>query len=201
MIKPLFLTISEQIADNIRKAIIFGNLEEGTALRETELSKQYNVSRGPVRDALKELAKEGFLDMIPNVGVKVAKAPSDDTLDLIIKLRKDVESFVLQNTYKTFEEDDYKELDKLLYSYKYACETNNLHDVIDLDMQFHQYLICKTDDLHVRDLWRSIVNRMLFRYSRFENIMDSYNEHIAILESLRTGDLDKILSALNDNIQ
>ena len=39
MVKPLFFTISEQIADDIRKGIIFGDIEEGTPLREVELAK------------------------------------------------------------------------------------------------------------------------------------------------------------------
>lgn len=201
MIKPLFLTISEQIGDNIRKAIILGDLKEGMPLREAELSKSYNVSRGPVRDALKELAKEGFLDMVPNVGVKVAKPPSDETLQLIINLRRQIESFVLENTFTLFENEDFVELEKLLHSFKFACETKNIHDIIDMDMQFHGFLVSKTNDMHIKDLWQSTVNRMLFRYNRFDNLIDSYNEHIEIFNSLKAKDKEKCINLLLSNIQ
>jgi len=201
MVRPLFFTISEQIADDIRKGIIFGNLTEGTPLREIELSKQYNVSRGPVRDALKELAKEGFLDMIPNVGVKVAKAPSDDTLELIIRLRKDLEHHAILHVYDSFDREAYKELEELLEMFRLACETNNLDDVINLDMAFHKYLIDKMADNHISDMWQSVVNRMLFRYHRFTNLMDSYEEHHQILEALKRKDKDQILEVLDKNIQ
>ena len=201
MVKPLFFTISEQIADDIRKGIIFGDLEEGTPLREVELSKQYNVSRGPVRDALKELAKEGFLDMIPNVGVKVAKAPSEDTLKLIISLRKSLEHHAIEHVYDRFDQEDFRDMEKLLDMFRFACETGNLHDVINLDMNFHRLIIDKMDDLHIHDMWQSVVNRMLFRYNRLKNLMESYEEHSQILEALKAKDKELILEVLDKNIQ
>lgn len=201
MIKPLYFTISEQIADNIRKAIIFGDLKEGMPLRETELSNQYNVSRGPVRDALKELAKEGFLDMVSNVGVKVAKQPSKETFALILKLRRDLENHVVENVYDQLDAQDYEQLDKILEAFKQACEVKNLHDVINLDIEFHKYIVCKMDDLHIRDLWQSVVNRMLFSYSRFDNLIDSYDEHVIILNALKEKEKKAVLQALEQHIQ
>lgn len=201
MNKPLFLTISEQIADNIRKSIIFGDLTEGMPLRETELSTRYSVSRGPVRDALRSLSNEGFLDMVPNVGVKVAKQPSKETLDLVIKLRKELENHVIEQVYDKFTEEEYEELEDLLLHFKVACESNKLHSVIDLDIEFHRFLVDKADDLHIRDLWQSVVNRMMFSYSRFGNLMESYDEHTKILEALRAKDKDLIIEVLDSNIQ
>lgn len=201
MNKPIYLTISEQIADNIRKSIILGDLKEGMPLREVELAKTYSVSRGPVRDALRTLANEGFLDMIPNVGVKVSKRASDDTLDLVLKLRLDIELFVMSRIYDQFTEDDYLELEKLLALFKTACASNNIHDIIDYDIQFHRFLIDKTDDLHILDLWQSATNRMLFSYNRYENIMESYNEHMLFYKALRAKDKDTLLDILKHHIR
>lgn len=201
MIRPLFLTISEQIADEIRKSIILGDLTEGTPLREIELSKSYSVSRGPVRDALKELAKEGFLEMIPNVGVKVASKPSEDALTLIIKMRKDIESYAIERVYNTFSEEEISEMEELMDRYMYACNTDNIHDIISLDMSFHKVLVDKVEDAHISDLWQSVVNRMLFRYARHENLMESYEEHIKMLEALRNKDKDLLLELMDRNIQ
>lgn len=200
MIKPLFFTISEQIADNIRKDIIFGDLVEGMPLREVELSNKYNVSRGPVRDALKELAKEGFLDMIPNVGVRVAKQPSDDTLELVIKMRKDLENFVIEHVYDQFDDTDYADLRELLQLFKKACENGNMQEVINLDIEYHRYIVHKMDDLHIRDLWLSVVNRMLFRYNRFENIIDCYDEHRQIYDALMDQNKSLILDVLDKHL-
>lgn len=200
MIKPLFFTISEQIADTIRKDIIFGDLIEGMPLREVELSNKYNVSRGPVRDALKELAKEGFLDMVPNVGVRVAKQPSDATLELVIKMRKDLENFVIEQVYDQFNESDYADLRELLELFKQACENGNMQEIINLDIEYHRYIVHKMEDLHIRDLWVSVVNRMLFRYNRFENIIDCYDEHLKIYEALMVQNKDLILNVLDNHI-
>ncbi len=201
MIRPLFLTISEQISDNIRKKIIFGELPEGTPLREADLSHEYNVSRGPVRDALKELAKEGFLDMIPNVGVKVAKAPTSGALDLIIELRKSIESFVIERVYNQFTEEDIHAIENMLDDFKYACENNSLKDVVNLDIAFHRYLVYKLDDLHIRDLWLSTVNRMLFHYNRFNHLIDSYHEHAAFFENIKSKNKEQLITMIGEHIQ
>lgn len=201
MVRPLFFTISEQIADDLRKSIIFGDMTEGMPLREIELAAQYNVSRGPVRDALKELAKEGFLNMIPNVGVKVATAPSAATLTLIIQLRKDLEHHVIEQVYEHLDMDDYKAMEQILELFKHACQNGDLHDVINLDMAFHKHLVDKMDDTHVRDLWQSVVNRMLFRYNRFDNLMESYEEHKQILIAIKTQNKAQIIEVLDKNIQ
>lgn len=201
MNKPLYLTISEQIADNIRKSIILGDLTEGMPLREVELATTYNVSRGPVRDALRTLANEGFLDMIPNVGVKVSKRASDDTLDLVIKLRLDIELFVMSRIYDQFTDEEYNDLEKLLTLFKEACESNNIHDIIDYDIQFHRYLIDKTNDLHILDLWQSATNRMLFSYNRYDNIMESYSEHLLFFTALKAKDKAQVLDILKKHIR
>lgn len=201
VIKPVFFTISEQIADNIRKSIIFGELEEGTPLREMELSKQYSVSRGPVRDALKELAKEGFLDMVPNVGVRVAKHPSDETYALVMQLRRDLEDYVIENVYDKFTDEHFEDLASILETFKKACETNNMYEVVNMDIEFHRYIVCMMDDLHIRDLWQSVMNRMLFRYGRFDSLLESYEEHYGIYEAIKSKDKALILERLNHNFQ
>lgn len=197
----VFLTISEQIANQIRREIITGDLKEGDSLKEVELSRKYKVSRGPIRDALKALSKEGFLISKPNVGVKVASHPGEDVLSLIINFRKKIELFVIGETLDLYTKENYENLEKTIASLHTACKNDDIYSVIDFDLQFHSLIVQKHDDKHLFEIWTSIINRMMLRYTRLDNLMDCYIEHKSILEAIKKGDKESVLTLLEKNIQ
>ena len=63
---PVYRTIREQVANEIRADVLSGRLSAGTDLREQTLAEKYGVSRGPIRDALLQLTQEGLLEAKPN---------------------------------------------------------------------------------------------------------------------------------------
>ena len=64
-------TKADDIALMIEEAIVSGELAPGTVLRQEQLSEQFNVSRTPVREALRRLAALGLVSFVPNRGVRV----------------------------------------------------------------------------------------------------------------------------------
>jgi len=68
----------EEIYQRIRDAIIVENLNPGERLIESQLCQQYAVSRGPVREILIQLDREGFVSLIPNKGAIVTKLSIQD---------------------------------------------------------------------------------------------------------------------------
>jgi GntR family transcriptional regulator, gluconate operon transcriptional repressor len=68
----------EEVADSLRRAILAGTLPAGTGLVEADLAAQFDVSRGPIRDALRELVREGILADIPRRGTVVATLTTAD---------------------------------------------------------------------------------------------------------------------------
>ncbi len=197
----VFLTISEQIANQIRREIITGGLTVGEALKEIELSKKYKVSRGPVRDALKALSKEGFLISKPNVGVKVAAHPGEAVLSIIIKFRKQIELFVIAETLESYTDEDIINLEQTVENLRSACQSDDIYSVIDYDLQFHSLVVQKHEDKHLFELWTSIVNRMMLRYTRLDNLMDCYIEHSTILKAIEMGEKESVLTLMEKNVQ
>ncbi len=65
-------TASERILESLREQIINGTLAPEEKLVETDIAQEFGTSRGPVRDALKQLAVEGVVDYQPNKGCSVA---------------------------------------------------------------------------------------------------------------------------------
>ena len=71
----VIVSVRDQIAQQLRADIINGVLIENTKLKEQELAKRFGVSRGPVRDVLLQLSKEGLLVSKNNCGVSVNSSP------------------------------------------------------------------------------------------------------------------------------
>lgn len=75
-------SLTEQIVDRLRTKIISGAVEPGDRLTEASLSHQFEVSRVPVREALRTLQSEGFVVLRPYAGAVVASLDADDVSDL-----------------------------------------------------------------------------------------------------------------------
>ena len=71
-------TKADDIALVIEEAIVSGELAPGTVLRQEQLSEQFNVSRTPVREALRRLAALGLVSFVPNRGVRVRTIARDE---------------------------------------------------------------------------------------------------------------------------
>ena len=66
------VSLQSRVAAQIREGIVTGDYAAGTGLSEVTLSSELGVSRTPVREALKQLATEGLVEIVPRVGTFVA---------------------------------------------------------------------------------------------------------------------------------
>ncbi|MFD0481661.1 GntR family transcriptional regulator [Kineococcus sp. GCM10028916] len=73
---------AERVTEALRQDVLSGALPPGSRLTETLLAQRYGTSRVPVREAVRALAADGFLDLRPNAGATVAAVPVDDLADL-----------------------------------------------------------------------------------------------------------------------
>ncbi|THJ67951.1 GntR family transcriptional regulator [Arthrobacter echini] len=73
---------SQRVLDALRRDIILGALTPGTRVTEAALAAKYGVSRVPVREALRALEAEGFVESRPYAGSTIAEIPLDDAADL-----------------------------------------------------------------------------------------------------------------------
>lgn len=73
--------LAVQVADSLRVLILEGSLEGGEKIRERELTERFGVSRTPLREAMKILAAEGLLELIPNRGAIISKPTEAELAD------------------------------------------------------------------------------------------------------------------------
>src|SRR5436305_2157022 len=103
-------TKADDIALVIEEAIVSGELAPGTVLRQEQLSEQFNVSRTPIREALRRLAALGLVSFVPNRGVRV-RTLSRDELHEAFLVRAELEGLATEVDETKATPDDLAELD------------------------------------------------------------------------------------------
>src|SRR5580765_7602386 len=88
-------TKADDIALVIEEAIVSGELAPGTVLRQEQLSEQFNVSRTPVREALRRLAALGLVSFVPNRGVRVRTLSREELREAFL-VRAELESLATE---------------------------------------------------------------------------------------------------------
>ncbi len=91
-------TLRVHIAEQLRAAILSGDIPPGAPLVETVLSARFDVSRGPLREALRQLIEEGLLVTVPYTGTHVAPLSVDDVRE-IYSLRTALEIFAFEQVW------------------------------------------------------------------------------------------------------
>ena len=132
-------SLAERVASTLREMFLNGDLIPGQRLIETDIAEQLDVSRGPVRDALKALQEEGIVQIEPRKGSFVAKLCFED-LDDIYLLRGAIEGLGARILAEKGVPEQIDQLGTCLINLR-----NSIHDLkifAQYDMQFHE-LLCQ----------------------------------------------------------
>jgi DNA-binding GntR family transcriptional regulator len=92
-------TLRARVAERVRAAILKGDLPPGAPLVETALSERLDVSRGPLREALRQLIEEGLVVTVPYTGTHVAPLSVEDVHE-IYSLRTALETFAFEQVWE-----------------------------------------------------------------------------------------------------
>jgi len=201
MTNTIFRNIPEQLASQLRRQILAGGLPAGESLAETAVASSFGVSRGPVREAFRMLTQEGLLVATPNKGVTVGERPSESVRPLMAELRFTIEEFALAAAFDKFTDDDIGSFQQILDRLLAACKAGDTAAMVEQDLNFHAAILASHDEEGVASLWRPIAHRMLIHYGRHGDLMESYAEHLRILDAIKAKDLEGAKAALKANIQ
>ena len=108
-------TLDGMVREKIRKAILSGDMAYGTHLSEIKLSKEYGVSRTPVREALSALAADGLIEMFPNRGAFV-KTPDASTQQELMTLYSFLMGFAANLATPHFSETDLARFERWVFA-------------------------------------------------------------------------------------
>lgn len=190
VINTLTLPLSIQVKKNIEDDIVFGHLLPGTKLDEQELCDRYNVSRTPIREALKLLAADGLVEIRPRRGAIVPKI-EPLVLCEMFEVMAELEGMCGRLAARRIQPDEKANLIELHHrceqylidqdSENYYEENKNFHFAI-YHASHNSFLIEQASSLHKRlHPYRRLQLRVHNRMNQ------SYTEHEALLNAIIEG--------------
>jgi DNA-binding GntR family transcriptional regulator len=195
------LRLRDRIVDRLREEIVCGKLAEGESLRETPLAKRFDVSRGPIRDAILQLASEGLVEDRPNRGARVGRVWDESTRPGMVKVRQEIEAVALRQLMSGGQEIDLSPFRENLRHFELACRDEDLAAVVRLDISFHRLILTRSGYPALESVWLPLMGGMRLPYSRHKTLMESHAEHQQIVTAIQDGQLRAALAALKANIR
>jgi DNA-binding GntR family transcriptional regulator len=134
------LALADQVVSRLREAIMEGTLPPGEPLRESALAAALGVSRGPVREAISRLEREGLVVVRPNRSALVARLSRED-LEEVYSLRAALERLAAQRVYQAAEPEHVARLQEVVSAMSRAAGSSiTAPEAATLDLGFHDTL-------------------------------------------------------------
>ncbi len=193
-------TASDIIAKHIREAIVTGEFDEGEPIRQDDVAKLFDVSKIPVREALKRLEAEGLVEFQKNRGAVVTSV-SEPEIAQIFEVRAMLESNAIRLSVPRMTARTFQRAEE--YCDAFAKETN-VARWAELNWQFHSCLYEDAERSFLLNLIRS-VNDRIERYLRIQLTLSGGTgvddrEHREILTACRARDAEKAAELLTLHI-
>ena len=199
-------TLSDYVADQLRQAILVGQLKPNQRLVEEELAASMQTSRGPIRDALRMLENDGLVVRQSHRGAFVAELSTKDVME-IYTLREALESLAIKFTIQNATSDQIAELEQLVRTMEDLAKTDyNQLEATDLDIEFHRTLCHISGHQRVLAAWEGLSAqiRLVVLKHRLRQPGDFRNRavhfHSSIIEAIRQRNLDKSLEELHKHM-
>ena len=189
--------------DSLREAIIVGELADGDRLIEDRIARELNTSRGPVREALRQLEHEGLVVSYPYRGAVVLGVSDEEVHEVLIPIRLTLERFSFTKALEQMTEADFAELAKEVWLMGEAARAGDLLRCVEADIRFHEFVLSRSGQPHTTQVWRSIAPRIrayFFRYGLEADLARIAVEHGELLEALQSRDRDVLMAAVERHI-
>ncbi len=180
-------TLHGNLVANIRELIVEGDLEPGAKVPERILSERYGVSRTPLREALKTLASEGLLELLPHRGARVARLTAED-VDQMFPIMGALEALSGELACQNLTEDQYAEIQALHYQMVLHYTRRELKPYFQVNQEIHEKILSASANQLLLHMYQTLSGRI--RRARYVANMSSerwsqaVKEHEEMLDAL-----------------
>jgi DNA-binding GntR family transcriptional regulator len=199
-------SLADDVVDRLRNAIFHGSFKPGEALREEQLAAMLDVSRGPVREALVQLEREGLVIVRRHRGATVARLSRSDLED-VYSLRLALERLAVQRAARYATDQDFAAMEAVLTGFDIALSRGpSEKEVAELDVRFHDLIYQAARHQRLYDCWANLKAQIyIFLLSR--NVVDpdfreiTVKSHAALLAALRTRNEARATTEIEDHLR
>ena len=193
--------LSEQVYEQLKRAILQGHLEPETRLTETDMAGQIGVSPTPVREAFRRLAAEGFLEILPWRGAKVRGISSQEILETY-QCREVLEGLACRLAAASIDDNGLEKLRRLVEE---SRSPQSPADIVSRNSAIHDLILTYAGNAKLTAtlaLFQETIlrDRTLTAYN--ENRQHSIHaEHEAILAALKQRDASAAEEAMRVHVR
>ena len=190
---PTVQTATAKVRDVIKQRILDGQYHAHEYIRETGIAQELDVSRTPVREALRELTSEGWLEAIPHHGSRVVAWTEKDARE-VFELRLVLEPMAVRLASENMTEDCLSQLEAMAtrmerLSERVDAEPSVRNEIASLNHEFHRELIQASGNQRLASVLESVVRTSVIRrnFGNYDlaNLRRSMRHHREILEAIR----------------
>jgi len=196
-------SLREQALDVLRNALTSGEIAPGTHLVETELSSALSISRGTLREALRQLEQEGLVEPSERGRLRVRTVSAAEIGDMF-EVRSALEGLAAallckMKNRKTVVRQLQTALDAL------GAATGSIHDMVEIDLDFHRTMCTLTGNAALLRSWEGIAGsiRMSIMFAGTDRALSNMSvpRHQVLVDAVAAGDPDKARIAVDEHMR
>jgi DNA-binding GntR family transcriptional regulator len=192
--------LRDQIREEIRQRIVDGRLPPGAKMVERELAAELGVSRVPVREALRMLETEGFVQVVPRRGVVVRRLSRKDVEELF-DVRESLEVLATRRAAEHATPHDLAALEKVLDGADAAVESGDTERVNLANEAFHDMIIALARNDLLASLLEPLQGRLHWLFRQNDNAAELVREHRELQRAIASGDADHAAEQALEHVQ
>lgn len=197
-------SLRQDVLHAVRSAILAGTLPAGERLVEETLAGELGVSRGTLREVIRQLEQEGLIETQPHRGSFVTPLDVRE-LDAIFELRCHLESVAVRQALASHVTAPVSSLSALIQEMQESIDAGDMAQLAEQDVRFHELIVQTCGYPTWLRIWRTIdgaVRRHIYtinsRVSAF--LQNTARSHLPIVAALRAGDPDQAEAAIRYHI-
>jgi len=187
----------------IRELIMTGAVAPGDRLVETELSERFGTSRGPVRDAFKELEQSGLVVSVPRRGTFVATLTAADIHE-IYTLRLALEKLAIGTTATIATDHDIAAMRAAVERLTEAQRTSDRRAGAEADIAIHRLVVRTAGHERLTEAWERLADQTLLLMAELMDLLldvqHAAGDHDALVNAIADHDVAGAEAALTDHL-
>ncbi len=190
--------LSAQVKDKMLQWILEGQLRPGARIIETRVARELGTSQAPVREALRDLATLGLVEMHPYRGARV-REPAPDELVEAMEVRGELEAMAARGAVRRIQPDDLERLQAILAEMRSSAARGDAHAQAVQNLAFHAEVVAASGNRTIQRLWTMLepfARSYLTATVPGADLPWLAERHAAIIEALGSGDPDRAADAM-----
>lgn len=159
-----YRTVRDAVFDKLKEAILTGYLQPGERLVEADIAEKMDVSRTPVREAIRRLEMEKLVIYVPRKGVVVSDVSEEEILQLYT-IRAELEGLAVRWAVNNVTDEDITNLKDYSQKMEESVINNDLKSEVYYNSMFHDYIVSMSHSQILSDMLKTIhENIQRFRF-------------------------------------